>query len=70
MAITRRHCIQSLGLMALVSATSPCLAAQLAIEYPWQALLGVSLLGEHDYQAEIEGEIPTYLEGTLYRTQL
>ncbi|MFK0573238.1 carotenoid oxygenase family protein [Endozoicomonas sp.] len=53
--------------MALASVTRPSLAKQLPGEYPWQALLGVSLHGEYDYQAEVEGKIPATLEGTLYR---
>ncbi len=67
MAITRRHCIKSLGLMALGSTSSLSLLARQTIEYPWQALLGVSLCGEYDYLAEVEGDIPDRLAGTLYR---
>lgn len=67
MALTRRHCIKSLAAMALSSATCRSLFAYQPLKYPWQALLGVSLTGEHDYLAEIEGDIPTSLAGTLYR---
>jgi all-trans-8'-apo-beta-carotenal 15,15'-oxygenase len=36
-------------------------------ERRWLAQLGVGLIEEHDYVAEIEGRLPPRLAGTLYR---
>lgn len=56
----------SLGLMAFSGAI--CSVAELLTgEYPWQALLGVSLIREYDYLADIEGKTPPQLKSTLYR---
>ena len=63
MALTRRHCIKSFGLMALGSTTSLSLLSRQTIEYPWQSLLEVSLFGEYDYLPEVEGYIPPYWQG-------
>ncbi len=36
-------------------------------EKPWLAGLAASMTEEHDYQAQVEGELPASLQGTLYR---